>query len=76
MSDAVKRNFQLPSFTATLMPFLVIIAFATLSVPGGLLGGWIGKGKVHLLVLGLTTLAVEATALKIRHRNRDLASGQ
>ena len=76
MSDAVKRNFQLPSFIATLMPFLVFIAFAILSVPGVLLGEWIGKGKVHLLGLGLTTLAVGVTTLKFRHRNGDLSSSQ
>jgi fucose permease len=60
----VKSKFQLSSFVATLMPFYVFIAFAIFSLPGGLLDAWIGKEKVHLLGLGLTTLAVGVSAIK------------
>lgn len=58
LSDAVRENFQLSSFVATLMPFFVFIAFAIFSVPGGMLAARIGKKKVLLLGLGLNTLAV------------------
>jgi fucose permease len=63
LSDAVKTKFQLSSFMATLMPFFVFIAFAIFSVPGGVLAARIGKKKVLLLGLGLTTLAVGVPAL-------------
>ena len=48
---------------ATLMPFFVFIAFAIFSVPGGVLAARIGKKKVLLLGLGLTTMAVSVPAL-------------
>jgi FHS family L-fucose permease-like MFS transporter len=60
----VKSKFQLSSVITTLMPFFVFIAFAIFSVPGGLLDAWIGKEKVALLSLGLTTLAEGGRALK------------
>jgi len=58
MSDAVKKNYQLSSVMATLMPFFVFIAFAVFSVPGGVMAARIGKKKVLLLGLALNTLAV------------------
>lgn len=63
LSDAVKTKFKLSSFMATLMPFFVFIAFAIFSVPGGVLAARIGKKKVLLLGLGLTTIAVGVLAL-------------
>jgi fucose permease len=63
LSDAVRTKFQLSAFMATLMPFFVFIAFAIFSVPGGVLAARIGKKKVLLLGLGLTTLAVGVPAL-------------
>ncbi len=63
LSDAVRSKFQLSAFMATLMPFFVFIAFAIFSVPGGVLAARIGKKKVLLLGLGLTTLAVGVPAL-------------
>ena len=43
MSDAVKNEHQLSNVMATRLPFLVFIAFAVFSVPGGLLAARIGK---------------------------------
>lgn len=63
LSDAVRENFQLSSFVATLMPFFVFIAFAIFSVPGGMLAARIGKKKVLLLGLGLNTIAVAVPTL-------------
>ena len=58
MSSAVQKNYQLSAVMATLMPFFVFIAFAVFSVPGGVLAARIGKKKVLLLGLVLTTVAV------------------
>ena len=46
------------------MPLSVFIAFAIFSLSGGLRHAWIGKEKVDLLSLGLTTLAEGGRALK------------
>lgn len=62
LSTAVKENYQLSSVAATLMPFVVFIAFAIFSVPGGMLAARIGKKPVLLLGLGLNTLAVAVPA--------------
>lgn len=62
LSDAVKKQFQLSTVMATLMPFFVFIAFAIFSVPGGVLAARIGKKKVLLLGLGLNTIAVAVPA--------------
>lgn len=58
LSDAVEKNYQLTSLTATLLPFFVFIAFAAFSVPGGLLAGRIGKKNLLLLGLGLNAGAM------------------
>ena len=63
LSDAVKNQFSLSAFMATLMPFFVFIAFAIFSVPGGVLAARVGKKKVLLLGLGLNTAAVAVPAL-------------
>lgn len=62
LSDAVKKQFELSTVMATLMPFFVFIAFAIFSVPGGVLAARIGKKKVLLAGLGLNTLAVAVPA--------------
>lgn len=61
-ADAVKGEtaYHLTNVTSTLLPFVVFIAFAVCSVPGGLLAARIGKKK--LLLLGL---AINAAALVI-----------
>jgi len=58
MSDAVKTQYQLSDFMATLLPFFVFIAFDVFSVPGGLLAARIGKKKLLLLGLGLNAVAM------------------
>ena len=58
MSDAVKTQYKLSDFMATLLPFFVFIAFAVFSVPGGLLAARIGKKKLLLLGLGLNAVAM------------------
>ena len=58
LSNQVKDHYQLSSLTATLLPFFVFIAFALLSVPGGLLAGRIGKKNLLLLGLGLNAAAM------------------
>lgn len=62
LSDAVKKQFQLSTVMATLMPFFVFIAFAIFSVPGGVLAARVGKKKVLLLGLGLNSIAVAVPA--------------
>ena len=62
LSDAVKENYQLSSVMATLMPFVVFIAFALISVPGGMLAARIGKKNVLMLGLALNTVAVAVPA--------------
>jgi fucose permease len=57
-SGAVKNAYQLNNKMATLLPFVVFIAFAVFSVPGGLLAARIGKKKVLLLGLGLNAAAL------------------
>ncbi len=57
-SDAVKDFYHLNNVMSTLLPFVVFIAFAVFSVPGGLLAARIGKKKVLLLGLGLNAAAL------------------
>jgi fucose permease len=49
-ADRVKNAYQISNVMSTMLPFVVFIAFAVFSVPGGLLGARIGKKK--LLMLG------------------------
>lgn len=58
MSDAVKTDYKVSHFTATLVSFVVFIAFAIFSVPGGLLATRIGKKKLLLLGLAISALGV------------------
>ncbi|MCF7975124.1 MAG: MFS transporter [Phycisphaerae bacterium] len=57
-SDAVKEAYNLSNFMASLLPFVVFIAFAIFSVPGGLLAARIGKKRLLLLGLGLNAAAL------------------
>src|SRR5512135_115076 len=57
-SGAVRDSYQLSNVMSTLLPFVVFIAFAVFSVPGGLLAARIGKKKLLMLGLGLNALAL------------------
>jgi fucose permease len=57
-SDAVKDAYQLSNVMSTLLPFVVFIAFAVFSIPGGLLAARIGKKKLLLLGLGINAAAL------------------
>jgi fucose permease len=57
-SDAVKKAYDLSNVMSTLLTFVVFIAFAVFSVPGGLLAARIGKKKLLLLGLGLNAAAL------------------
>ncbi len=57
-SDAVKDAYGLTNVMSTLLTFVVFIAFAVFSVPGGLLAARIGKKKLLLLGLGLNAAAL------------------
>lgn len=58
MSKAAQEHFHISNLLAKLLPFFVFIAFAALSVPGGLLASRIGKKKVLLAGLALNIVAV------------------
>jgi MFS transporter, FHS family, L-fucose permease len=62
LSSAVQKNYQISAVMATLTSFFVFIAFAIFSVPGGLLAARIGKKKLLLLGLALTTFAMAVPA--------------
>ncbi|MCU0240943.1 MAG: MFS transporter [Vicinamibacteria bacterium] len=57
-ADAVKKAYDLSNVMSTLLPFVVFIAFAIFSVPGGLLAARIGKKNLLLLGLGLNGAAL------------------
>jgi fucose permease len=65
MSDGVKRQYELSNLVATLLPFLVFIAFALCSIPGGLLAARIGKKRLLLLGLGLNAMALVVPSLQM-----------
>ena len=58
MSDAAKEHYAVSNVISTLLPFVVFIAFAVFSVPGGLLAARIGKKNLLLLGLGLNAAAL------------------
>jgi FHS family L-fucose permease-like MFS transporter len=64
-SDAVKEHYALSNVMSTLLPFVVFIAFAVFSVPGGLLAARIGKKKVLLLGLGINAAALVTPSLTV-----------
>jgi FHS family L-fucose permease-like MFS transporter len=63
-ADRVKNAYQLSNVMSTMLPFVVFIAFAVFSVPGGLLAARIGKKKVLLLGLGINALALIIPSLQ------------
>lgn len=58
MSKAAQDHFHISNVLAKLLPFFVFIAFAALSVPGGMLASRIGKKKLLLAGLALNIVAV------------------
>jgi MFS transporter, FHS family, L-fucose permease len=57
-SDKVKAFYHTSYVQSTLLSFVVFIAFAVFSVPGGLLAGRIGKKNLLLLGLGLNAASL------------------
>ena len=58
-SEAVKEAYPgLSNVTSTLLTFMVFIAFAVFSVPGGVLASRIGKKRLLLLGLGINAVAL------------------
>ncbi len=64
-ADRVMKEYQISNFMSTLLPFVVFIAFAAFSVPGGLLSARIGKKKLLLLGLGLNAAALVLPSLEV-----------
>lgn len=58
LSEGVKNEYGFDNVARMLMPFVVFIAFAVFSVPGGLLAARIGKKNLLLLGLGLNSIAL------------------
>lgn len=65
MSDAAKDNYHITNLISTLLPFVVFIAFAVFSVPGGLLAARIGKKNLLLLGLGLNAAALVIPSIMV-----------
>jgi len=65
MSKAAQEAFGISNVMAKLLPFFVFIAFAALSVPGGLLASRIGKKNLLLIGLGLNIVAVAVPTFMI-----------
>ena len=57
-ADKVKEHYNISNVMLTLLPFVVFIAFAVFSVPGGLLAARIGKKRLLLLGLGLNAASL------------------
>jgi fucose permease len=64
-SEAVKDSYHLSNVMSTLLPFVVFVAFAVFSVPGGLLASRIGKKKLMLLGLGLNATALVIPSVSV-----------
>ena len=64
-ADRVMKEYQISNFMSTLLPFVVFIAFAAFSVPGGLLAARIGKKKLLLLGLGLNAAALVLPSIQV-----------
>jgi fucose permease len=64
-ADRVMKEYQISNFMSTLLPFVVFIAFAAFSVPGGLLAARIGKKKLLLLGLGLNAAALVLPSFQV-----------
>ena len=66
-ADKVQKAYHLTSVMSTLLPFVVFIAFAVFSVPGGLLAARIGKKNLLLLGLGLNAAALVLPSIQQPH---------
>jgi len=64
-ADAVKNAYSISNVMSTLLPFVVFIAFAAFSVPGGLLAARIGKKKLLMLGLGINALALIIPSIQV-----------
>ena len=64
-SDAVKGAYGLSNVMSTLLTFVVFIAFAIFSVPGGLLSSRIGKKRLLLLGLGINAAALVIPSIQV-----------
>src|SRR5208337_1376377 len=64
-ADRVMKEYHISNFMSTLLPFVVFIAFAAFSVPGGLLAARIGKKKLLLLGLGLNAAALVLPSVEV-----------
>lgn len=65
MSKAAQDAFGISNVMSKLLPFFVFIAFAALSVPGGLLAARIGKKKLLLAGLALNIVGVAVPAFMV-----------
>jgi len=64
-ADAVKNAYSISNVMSTLLPFVVFIAFAAFSVPGGLLAARIGKKKLLMLGLGINAAALVLPSIQV-----------
>jgi fucose permease len=64
-ADRVRQEYQISNLMSALLPFVVFIAFAAFSVPGGLLAARIGKKKLLLLGLGLNAAALVIPSIQV-----------
>ncbi len=64
-ADAVKNAYAISNVMSTLLPFVVFIAFAAFSVPGGLLAARIGKKKLLMLGLGINAAALVLPSIQV-----------
>jgi MFS transporter, FHS family, L-fucose permease len=64
-ADRVKNAYQISNVMSTLLPFVVFIAFALFSVPGGVLAARIGRKKLLLLGLGINALALVIPSFQV-----------
>src|SRR5208337_3896562 len=60
-----KDAYKISNVMSTLLPFVVFIAFAVFSVPGGLLAARIGKKNLLLLGLGLNAAALVIPSIMV-----------
>ena len=63
LADGARKAYEISNVISTLLPFVVFIAFAVFSVPGGLLAARIGKKKLLLLGLGLNAVVLAVPSI-------------
>lgn len=64
-ADKVKKAYDISTVMSTLLPFVVFIAFAIFSVPGGVLAARIGKKNLLLLGLGLNAASLVIPSIMV-----------